>query len=146
MPLITQLAGTTTGTTSDGDLTTQQLLLLVGGVVAAVLLVGAVGSLLDSHFRSSRAKNSDGRYTGTRRIDVTFARVVSLLTVAAMGAVGLAMSTIVESDLVAAYFTLLGTIAGYLIGAKTSTTSTTEQTVDDTGQVVSTEVQTPTLG
>lgn len=136
--------------TPDGTTTAiseTELLVLAGGVLVAGALAVWAGWLLNSHYRSSRSKDDQGKLVGTRKIDVTLARVVGLLSVGALGTVGLGMSIAVDSDLVAAYFTLLGSIAGYLIGAKTGTAQTTERTLDDTGETLATtQVQTPTLG
>ena len=126
---------------------TSEMIVLAGGVLVAAGLAIGIGWLLNSHYRASRGKSQDGRWVGTRKIDVTFARVVGLLAIGALGTIGLGMSIIVDSDVVAAYFTLLGTISGYLIGAKTGSAQSTEQTLNQAGEVVSTtEVQTPTLG
>lgn len=131
---------------ASASLSSSQLLVVAGGVLVAALLATWAGWLLNKHYRASREKNEDGKYTGARSIDVTFARVVGLLSIAALGTVGLSMSLVVDADLVSAYFTLLGTIAGYLIGAKTGSAQSTERAPDANGDIVTTESRTPTLG
>lgn len=96
--------------------------------VTFVLLVAAI---FNRHYRNSRDKDEKGNFVGQRRIDVTFARVVGLLAIAAFGLFGLVLALIVPTDLVTAYFTLLGTISGYLIGAKTGTAESTTTTETD---------------
>jgi len=60
---------------------------------------------------------------GRRTINVTFSRLYGLITVAVLG-VALAFAAVGDESRTAA-FTLLGTIAGYLAGAKPSEAPTT---------------------
>lgn len=103
--------------------TAQQLLavIIIDALLGVLVLVG-VGILLQRNFSRSREKDGKGGFVGKRAIDPTFARVVSLLSVATMAIVGLSLSLVVSSELITAFLTLLGTIAGYLIGAKPTTT------------------------
>ena len=65
-------------------------------------------------------------YITQHTVNSTSARMYGLILVAALG-VALAFSNITSTALTAG-FTLLGTIAGYLAGAKTQTTSATSAT------------------
>jgi hypothetical protein len=76
----------------------------------ALLLFSAVYYFYDSPW--NRAPKS----TSLPHFNITFARLFGLITVAVLG-VGLAFANVKES-FAASAFTLLGTIAGYLAGAK----------------------------
>jgi hypothetical protein len=58
-------------------------------------------------------------YLQDKKLSATFARIFALIVVAVLG-VGLGFASISDASRTAA-FTLLGTVAGYLAGAKTQT-------------------------
>jgi hypothetical protein len=76
----------------------------------ALLLFSAVYYFYDSPW------NRTPRSTNLPHFNITFARLFGLITVAVLG-VGLAFAN-VSGSFAASAFTLLGTIAGYLAGAK----------------------------
>jgi hypothetical protein len=84
------------------------VVVLFGG--GALLLFSAVYYFYDSPW------NRPARSTNLPHFNITFARLFGLISVAVLG-VGLAFSN-VNSTFAASAFTLLGTIAGYLAGAK----------------------------
>lgn len=94
--------------------------------VYAVMVFGAGALVLFAlvYFffdRTGRAGPGEASTHATRRrpFNITFARLFSLMTVGVLG-VGLALSD-ADAKLAASGFTLLGTIAGYLAGAKATT-------------------------
>jgi hypothetical protein len=72
-------------------------------------------------------------YLQDKKLSATFARIFALIVVAVLG-VGLGFASISDASRTAA-FTLLGTVAGYLAGAKTQTPKAsgpgTEHAADD---------------
>jgi len=85
----------------------------------ALLVFAAVYFFYDRFDR--RKASSDAAPVAVRPFNITFARLFGLLTVAVLG-VGLALNSSADKELAASAFTLLGTVAGYLAGAKATTT------------------------
>jgi hypothetical protein len=72
-------------------------------------------------------------YLRDKKLSATFARIFALIVVAVLG-VGLGFATISNASRTAA-FTLLGTVAGYLAGAKTQTPKSSGNSGDGHGAV-----------
>ena len=97
--------------------------LVFGGL--ALLLFALVYFFFDRGRRPRRARGADADSTTTRAgllapvrpFNITFARLFGLLTVAVLGT-GLALMATENSQIASSAFTLLGTVAGYLAGAK----------------------------
>ena len=121
-------------------------------LAAALGLVWIIGLQLNRQYINSRERREDGHLAGRRTINVTLARVLALLGVAAFGLLGLVLDRLISTQgVVAAYFTLLGTVAGYLAGAKTTTATASESTagLDSEGEPTRSETlrsEEPTLG
>jgi hypothetical protein len=94
----------------------------------AVMWFGGTALLLFSMIyfffdRGRRPRTEDARgqqtLSAVRPFNITFARLFGLMTVAVLGA-ALALSA-TDDKLASSAFTLLGTVAGYLAGAKATT-------------------------
>ncbi len=97
-------------------MTNVQLILVFGA--GALVLFSFVYFFFD---RARKSAMANGKEThGSRPFSITFARLFGLITIGILG-VGLSFSTDKDS-LAASGFTLLGTIAGYLAGAKATST------------------------
>ena len=86
----------------------------------ALLLFAAVYFFYDR--RAHKSGTTERGPLGGRPFNITFARLFGLLSVAVLG-VALAFSKGTNKELAASAFTLLGTVAGYLAGAKATTTA-----------------------
>ncbi|WP_088312626.1 hypothetical protein [Kineosporia sp. R_H_3] len=139
---------TTAITSADaGTVSAERVALVVGSIAAAFGVLVLVAWQLNRQYINSRQKGDDGRLVGIRQVDATFARLIGLIAIAVLGLLGLGLALAIKSETVAAFYTLLGTIAGYLVGAKTSNTTTTQQETDADGNVVSSKSQdSPQLG
>ncbi len=69
------------------------------------------------------------RLFSSKKITVTFARLYGLLAIAALAVVLATTNALTESK--SAAFTLLGTVAGYLAGAKPTTVPNTDSQDED---------------
>ena len=76
-----------------------------------------------------------GIYIWRHPLNITFARLYGLLVIAVLG-VFMAFAEGLQDEARTAGFTLLGTIAGYLVGAKPTET----QELDQSGQSVASSV------
>jgi len=132
--------------TTVAELTWPMVAVGVAAVLVAVGVLWLVSRELGRQFINSREKRADGSLAGRRSINVTFARVISLLAVAAFGVIGLTLDLVLDAEGITAYFTLLGIIAGYLVGAKTGTESSTEQTATEGEPTETITTNSPTLG
>lgn len=139
---------TTATTSTDAEpVSAAQVALVIGSIAAAFAVLVLVAWQLNRQYINSRQKGDDGRLVGVRQVDATFARLVGLIAIAVLGLLGLGLALAIKSETVAAFYTLLGTIAGYLVGAKTSNTTTTQQETDAQGNLISTKSQdSPQLG
>jgi hypothetical protein len=90
-----------------------ELVITFGG--GALLLFSAVYYFYDSPF------NRESKSLTLPHFNITFARLFGLITVAVLG-VGLAFAKVTDTFAASAY-TLLGTIAGYLAGARPTTST-----------------------
>lgn len=117
--------GGATDTLTAGSISVAQLLLFAGVVLAVFAVVYVLARLKQAHGLTGAASYA------------TFARLYGLTTVAIL-AVLLAFSNVAAESLSAA-FALLGTIAGYLAGASSPTTTTTQKPVDGGVEVTKVE-------
>ncbi|MBI4942452.1 MAG: hypothetical protein HY830_17060 [Actinobacteria bacterium] len=101
--------------------------------------IGALVIFSGVYFLFDRGKHGGaGKY---RPFNITFARLYGLLTVAVLGTV-LAVTSTEANTFTGSAFTLLGTVAGYLAGAKATAGSGTTG-APDTGGGTKTDGSTP---